>query len=407
MSVEKSLLKSLFDNKFYNEVKPYCVDRLFPDNVQMIWGSLKYAHEHYKKDINPTELKAVFLATNPAATTAQKQVFDILVGEVQEAETVALDVAKTTIQALWRKETARAIAEKAIDIGNGGQTSFSDIEGLLVKAVENALPQENYNEVSDDIDKLLEEASDGHRWLFNIAGLREKVTGIGHGEFGVFFARPETGKTAFHVSLCAAPNGFISQGASVHCIVNEEPAYRTMLRAVSAYTGKTRDEIIADPNEAKQLFQPVKGRLKYIDSVDFSVEGLDSYVRKKKPDILIVDQLDKIHVDGSFARTDERLKAIYVYAREIAKRNGIAVIGISQASADAEGKTILSMDQLENSRTGKAAEADIIIGIGKSPMSNDGEDSPARTINVLKNKITGWHGVIPCLLRGTLSRYEA
>lgn len=407
MSVEKSLLKSLFNNKFYNEVKPYCVDRLFPENVQMVWGSLKYAHEHYKTDVNATELQAIFLATNPTATTAQKQVFNILLGEVQEAETISLDVAKTAVQAMWKRETARAIAEKAIDIGNGGQTSFADIEGLILRAVENTLPQESYKEVSDDIDKLLEEASDGHRWLFNIPGLREKVTGIGHGEFGVVFARPECGKSAFHVSLSAAPNGFIAQGASVHCIVNEEPAYRTMLRAVSAYTGKTRDEIIAEPNEAKGLFAPVKGRLKYIDSVDFSVEGLDAYVRKKKPDILIIDQLDKIHVDGSFARTDERLKAIYVYAREIAKRNGISVIGISQASADAEGKTILSMDQLENSRTGKAAEADIIIGIGKSPMSNDGEDSPARTINILKNKITGWHGVIPCLLRGALSRYEA
>jgi len=407
MSLEKSLLKSLFNNKFYEEVKPYCVDRLFPDTVQMVWGSLKYAHDNYKKDVSPTELKAVFIATNPTATTAQKQVFDILVGEVSEAETISLDVAKDTIKALWKRETARAIAEKAIDIGNGGTTNFTDIEALLIRAVDNSLPQENYKEVSDDIDKLLEEASDGHRWLFNIPGLREKVTGIGHGEFGVVFARPECGKSAFHVSLSAGPGGFISQGASVHCIVNEEPAYRTMLRAVSAHTGKTRDEIIASPDEAKQLFAPVKGKLKYIDSVDFSVEGLDAYVRKKKPDILIIDQLDKIHVDGSFARTDERLKAIYVYAREIAKRNGISVIGISQASADAEGKTILSMDQLENSRTGKAAEADIIIGIGKSPMSNDGEDSPARTINVLKNKITGWHGVVPCLLKGALSRYEA
>jgi len=407
MSVEKSLLKSLFNHNFYMEVKPFCVDRLFPDTVQMVWGSLKHAHEHHTSDINATELKAIFLATNPAATSAQKQVFDILVAEIQEAETISVDVAKSTIQAMWKREMAREIAEKAVDIGNGGTTSFADIEALISKAADNTLPQETYVEVSDDIDKLLEEASDGHRWMFNIPGLREKVNGIGHGEFAVVFARPETGKTAFHVSLSAAPSGFISQGASVHCIVNEEPAYRTMLRAVSAYTGKSRDEIIANPDETKQLFSPVKGKLKYIDSVDFSVEGLDAYVRKKKPDILIIDQLDKIHVDGSFARTDERLKAIYVYAREIAKRNGISVIGLSQASADAEGKTILSMDQLENSRTGKAAEADVIIGIGKSPMSNDGEDSPARTINVLKNKITGWHGVIPCILRGAVSRYEA
>ena len=408
MTVHNSLLKALLNKEFFDQTKPYLIPRMFPDTVKLLWDVISYAHnKHDKAKLGEPELLALFSVLNPSATTATKNVYRMLVDELLSAPEMDAGVAAEAIAKMSRKELLREIAEKALDGSEGGSVNFAELTKLIEMGANNTLPAENYKIVSDDIDKLLEEASDGHRWLFNVPGLRDKVGGIGHGEFAVFFARPECGKTAFHVSAVAGPNGFIAQGANVHCIVNEEPAYRTMLRAVSSYTGLDTDQIKADPGRAKELFNPVKGRLKYIDSVDFTVEGMDAYVRKHKPDILVVDQLDKIHVDGSFARTDERLKAIYVFAREIAKRNGISVIGISQASAEAEGKTIMSMDQLENSRTGKAAEADLIIGIGKSPMSAEGEDNPARVLNVLKNKITGWHGVIPCMLRNRVSRYEA
>ena len=42
----------------------------------------------------------------------------------------------------------------------------------------------------------------------------------------IAFARPETGKTAFWVSLCAAPDGFAEQGAKIHAFINEEPAIK-------------------------------------------------------------------------------------------------------------------------------------------------------------------------------------
>ena len=68
---------------------------------------------------------------------------------------------------------------------------------------------------------------------------------LGGGNLMIAFARPETGKTAFWVSLCAGPNGFAEQGAKIHAFINEEPAIRTQMRAISCYTGMTREEIIA------------------------------------------------------------------------------------------------------------------------------------------------------------------
>ena len=118
----------------------------------------------------------------------------------------------------------------------------------------------------------------------------------------------------------------------------------------------------------------------------------------------MIDQLDKINVSGTFARTDEKLRAIYTSAREIAKRRECVVIAISQASADAHNRDHISFDMMENSKTGKAAEADLIIGIGNR-SSNDPTNN-MRILNVSKNKITGWHGDPAVTIDKYISRYD-
>ena len=117
-----------------------------------------------------------------------------------------------------------------------------------------------------------------------------------------------------------------------------------------------------------------------------------------------MDQLDKINVTGTFARTDEKLRSIYTKYREICKRHDLFGIGISQASADAEGKTNVTYAMMENSKTGKAAEADLIIGIGHQNVVDS--ESTLRSLCVSKNKITGWHGRIDCVINPYLSRYD-
>jgi K+-sensing histidine kinase KdpD len=77
---------------------------------------------------------------------------------------------------------------------------------------------------------------------------------------------------------------------------------------------------------------------------------------------------------------------------------------MSQANAEAEGSTILTFDMMENSRTGKAAEADLIIGIGKAHTDGDTPNF-MRNLNIIKNKINGWHGVVNTVLVPSKSRY--
>ena len=36
------------------------------------------------------------------------------------------------------------------------------------------------------------------------------------------------------------------------------------------------------------------------DTVDWSIEDIDAHCEKHKPDIIVIDQLDKINVTGTF-----------------------------------------------------------------------------------------------------------
>ncbi len=156
-------------------------------------------------------------------------------------------------------------------------------------------------------------------------------------------------------------------------------------------------------DEHKLAVLKIKDNIKMIDTVDWSMDDIDSHCEKHKPDIIVIDQLDKVNMSGTFARTDEKLRAIYTSAREIAKRRECVVIAISQASADAHNRDHISFDMMENSKTGKAAEADLIIGIGNR-ASNDPTNT-SRVLNVSKNKITGWHGDPSCILDKYISRF--
>jgi hypothetical protein len=45
--------------------------------------------------------------------------------------------------------------------------------------------------------------------------------------------------------------------------------------------------------------------------------------------------------------------------------------------------------------------------VSKNPMKNEGdEEDLQRHINVVKNKLTGWHGIVTCELNYEIGRYE-
>ncbi|MCP4487297.1 MAG: hypothetical protein GY820_08270 [Gammaproteobacteria bacterium] len=82
---------------------------------------------------------------------------------------------------------------------------------------------------------------------------------------------------------------------------------------------------------------------------------------------------------------------------------------MSQLSATAEGKVYVDQSMMEGSKTGKAAEADLMVLISKNPLVEGAEEQDTqRHLNIAKNKLKGgWHGVVHCELDGGRSLYTA
>mgnify|MGYP003146047067 FL=1 len=400
--IEKQILQLLLDKDFYEENKGRVSKTMFTNGTENLYDTIKKAHENSDENLTLDEVATLHVEIyNPALTRAAKDNFYNLLGDIKK-ERPNKKLTKTILEELHKQTIAKKIAVMATEMyNNTSESGFNDIQSLLDDS--NNASTDEFESVSKDIDTLIDSLKDNTKWKFNLTDLRDRVNGIGDGNFLIIFARPESGKTAFWVNLVAGQGGFASQGAKVCALINEEPAIRTQMRLINAHTSMTLAEIRGNPKKAGDLWSQVRTNINILDTVDWSLEKVDSYVAKEKPDILIIDQLDKINISGTFARTDEKLRAIYTGAREIAKRRDCALIGISQASADASGKLDITFDMMENSKTGKAAEADVIIGVGFRNQLDIDQD--IRSIAVSKNKITGWHGKITCKIIPELSRY--
>ena len=400
--IEKELITLLLKKDFYEENKSRIKKEMFTNGTGNLYETISRAHEDSDNDLSLDEVSTLHLEVyNPASTRTAKENFTSMIEELKEQKVPNKEIAKNILKSIQKRNVAQEIATLATEIFNGKEDSLLAIQNLIDKSDEEE--KEEYEAVTSDIDSLVDALKDNTKWKFNLEPLRSRVNGVGDGNLLVIFARPESGKTALWVSFVAGENGFISQGAKVCALINEEPAIRTQMRLINAHTGMTFEQIQEDIPMAKGLWSQISTNIKILDTVDWSLEKVDSFVAKEKPDVIIIDQMDKVHVPGNFARTDEKLRAIYTGAREIAKRRNCCVIAISQASADASGKLDITFDMMENSRTGKAAEADVVIGVGfRNKLDMDKE---LRSLAVSKNKITGWHGMIPCKIIPELSRY--
>ncbi|HAG72044.1 MAG TPA: hypothetical protein DCL66_07540 [Gammaproteobacteria bacterium] len=401
----QSILKECLNTEFFTENKGKLRSSIFDEEAKEIYETIETMHGKFERDISPLELFTFWKSQNPTSTGSWDEQIEGIIGTISDAETLDTDIAADVIGNLWRQHVGLDIANLGIKMSEGDTSAMDTLNKLLEQVSQGYLPDDFAEDVTDDIYELLAVVSNANRFKFNIETLSRNVYGIGRGEFGVIAAYSNVGKTALAISLCAAPGGFCQQDAKVCYIANEEVAKRTKLRAIQAYTGMTKDEIEFDPQAASARYSGIKDRLIFVDAQGWDIQMLDAYLGKQKCEVCIIDMADKIALTTQFNSGHERLRELYYRLRELAKKHNCAVIGISQASADAEGRTRLTPTMLEGSKVGKIAECDILIGAGKA---NDAEnpDDPTRYLTVMKNKISGWHGTVICNLNQQTSRYE-
>ena len=401
------LLKSLLSFEFYTENKCNLSRNLFEDEIQEAYDVIVEAHDKYEHDLTSADIHALWKNNNPVATRADEQAFIDLIDQVSDVTPLTPLVTADVLHGLWQRYVGTKIANLGIEVADGNSSAMDRLNSLIDQSREGFLPTDFGEKTTKDIEELLAGVSDDNRWEFNISTLSRHVYGIGAREFGCVFALPETGKTAFLVSICAGPNGFCEQGAKVIYLGNEEDTGRTMLRAIQAQSGMTREQVIANPVSARNKFNKIENLFDMNEIQDWDLAKIEAYVEKEQPDILIIDQADKVNIGGNFNAGHERLRELYRRLRETAKKYDCALIAVSQASNDAKGRTRLSGFDMEGSKIGKMAELDLCIGIGKHEAGDvdDTEIDTSRYLTVSKNKLSGWHGTVICNIQPEISRY--
>ena len=407
--MELALLKTLLNKDFYEQHKGIrCPDNIFSKDVRKLKQALDSAMEVYDTDLTVQDLHAVFQAQNQSMTTATKSAYDDLFRKIDKAEPIKPEIAEDVLSSMFQQYVGDQVANIGFEFVNGTKTTLEPLRRLLEDYKDDFTPnlRIEWNDIS--IDTLLTANDLETQWKFNIPTLRRKVEGVSGGHLLLVGARPNTGKTSFHASLVAGTDGWAKQGAKCIILCNEESYERVGARYLCAATNMTMDEVRANISLARSRYEPVRQNIRIKDSTNKDMRWVEAVVKHEKPDIVILDMGDKFATKSS-DKSDIYLKDAAIHARNIAKQYKCCVVWMSQLSAVAEGKVFVDQSMMEGSKTGKAAQADLMILISKNPVVEGAEEQDTqRHLNIAKNKLKGgYHGVIHTELDGGRSIYTS
>ena len=381
--IDKSVIVACLKKDNYNRVSSLIKKEYFPKEVGTVIDVINKLHKKYENDISLEDVMLSHRDSFPAMPEAtrlrvERDINSLFNVKVQD------ELVADILHNFWKRTTAKQIGEQALDIflGKAVDTSplLSSVEDLKTNEVKLS---NTYTVLNEDIETSLDEFEREPEFKFP-SQIRDYVTGIDRQNLGVIFARPEVGKTSFAAWLCG---WYVKNNLKVAYWGNEEPVRKTRMRVAKSILELSRQEILLDKNGFIEKYKSeVLPYATFMDCVGTSIQEIEDYCFRNEVDVVFVDQLDKVRIDGEFSRGDERLKELYARSRELAKRNQVAVWAVSQASYEAHGREVIDYSMLDGSKTGKAGEADIIIGIGVS------EHEDFRTLKFSKNKINGYHG---------------
>lgn len=403
--MSKDLFVALLNKDFYKENKDLVKEEYFTGEIQDLYDILKKAYDSKEGiQITPKDIRALYDAYYHFNSDAKKRLAHDFLDKIALIEPMNPVICRMAL----KKAILNDRADKAASIllENNDNIDLSAVRELLnsIEEVQEGKDEDESNIVNMEVSALLERTTRNTRWKFNIPALDALAGGIGDGTFCLIAGRVNSGKSLASISFCFSPDGFCSQGAKVLYLCNEEDGAHTGLRAVSCYTGFAHAEIAFDPEKTAQKFKEIKDNVIPLDDVKMSMGKLNKMCEKYKPDIVVIDMLDHIAINGEYAREDQRLGQIYRQARELAKVHRCAVIGVSQTSAESDGKMHYGFEMLADSKTSKPAACDLILLLGAEKPDDNGNYSMMRAINVAKNKITGKHGAAMSLMKPELSR---
>jgi len=410
--VEKQIIK-LFcqDKKHFTKFYKYAKLDYLKINYSNIYKLFIIINNYYikyntKDSITKEELDICY-NTNYLLKEQERKELTSLIDDIFSVEITNEQAVIELMEEHRKRSLAGDIARVSLDVEEG-IASIEDLHKIYQEFEKSPIELDDSKIVEMNLAKLFETQvqTSGLRWRLD--WLNKSLGSLRKGDFGFIFARPETGKTTF---LASEISKMIQQTTGdIIWFNNEEQGSKVGIRCFQAVLGLQTHDLFSNIEENQKKYEALTGnRLHIYDFEDSSRSSrIEAILRDANPALIIFDQIDKIK--GFKAdRNDLELKAIYQWAREIAKSYA-PVIAVSQASGSGEGKLWLTMEDVDGSKTGKQGEADWILGIGK----DSDNASRLRYLNICKNKLIGdsdtlpdlRHGSSQVLIKPEVARYE-
>ena len=365
----------------YDRLVPYVDTRSFDINSQAI---LEVVKDYYDTDSKATRADIDILKSTLARRYPKfVEMFDSFLDNVE-------DISEANVIKDFLASMRESISDKITQALNSGNDS---------KAMELMKEWQEYLSA-----EVLEKPGTEVLTEYNIVDMIEKQRnpefklrppslaeqyggGMDRGEHLIIFARPNSGKSLYCLNSVA---GWIHDGHKVLYIGNEDRPDKLILRLVWRLAGMTKTETLERPQDAadRANARGLSDKLVFAALAPGTFTEIKSLIEEHEPDIVVLDQIRNIDMksDG----LTEKLEEAAIQARNLAKLYGVLFVSVTQAGASAAGKLALGMEDIDSSKTGIQATADLIIGIGTNAQYNE---RGYRELSTPKNKEgdDNWH----------------
>lgn len=403
------LMKLCLKKLHYDKYKDYVLHLVSEvPELKKIFLSMEEFYSSSEKDISSVEnLELLFYSAYPMIRNKDIGFFREIFVKLKDSSPNE-DFIEKYIAEGQKTKMATELAIMALEVAEGkSEPSILApyVESLLSHsgAIKQDLPL-----VSTDIDELLDKQVHGPGFKWRLDCLNKSLGPLRKGDFGFVFKRPETGGTTFLASEVTFFAGQVDK--PILWFNNEEQNEKVVLRCIQSALNCNIGVLDNNREQSKREYAlQTKGNILFPDLDTCNIGSISDYCNSHTPSLVVIDQIDKIQ-GFKEDRKDLEYGQIYRWVRELAKKY-CPIIGVCQASASAENKMWLSMEDIAESKTSKAAEADWIMGIGA--VDDVGKRS-LRYLNICKNKLLGGidsdpsmrHGRMTVLIRPEVARYE-
>lgn len=322
----------------------------------------------------------VFTTKAPGISGTKKAIYKQVLEKLDSLEDTQEE--KDIFEALIRRTYSLRISNVANSILQDSTVEFEEIGKEYVEG------QLELDKLSSPVAKLddifdFDEQQGQGGWTWRLNELNRSLGKLRKGDFLIFGGRPDSGKTTL---LASEITYFAGQTTGTFLVLtNEERASKMRRRIVQAALGKTNAEMEKDWDATKILYNSTcSANIVCMDIYSMNTADLDKLFKKVRPELVVFDQLSKVHLKAASNNDAERLQKLASKAREWSAN--FPVITTIWAGADAGGTQYIEMEQLYGSKTGMQGEADAIVTIGRS---YDPKLKNARFLFVPKNKLLG------------------